>query len=63
MLIKQKRLERNLTQQQLSDLVHTKRSNIARYENGSREPDVKMLKRLAKALNCTVDKLIADEKG
>lgn len=63
MLIKQKRLERKLTQQELSDLVHTKRSNITRYENGSRKPDVMMLKRLAKALNCTVDKLIADEKG
>ena len=62
MLIKQKRLQRNLTQQQLSDLVNTKRNNITRYENGTREPDVKTLKRLAKAFGCTVDELISDEE-
>lgn len=59
--IKQKRLDMGLTQKELALLVGVNQSAVALWENGtgpkrSRLPDV------AKALGCTIEELLADEK-
>ena len=45
------RLEKRLTQQQLSKMMFIDRSNVARWENGTRIPDLILLRRLAECLD------------
>lgn len=56
--IKEYRCQRRLRQRELAEMVGVTRLTIARYESGTRKPDVYMLKRIADALECTVDDLI-----
>ena len=49
------RIEHNLTQKQLADLVGTKQSNISRFENGNANPSIEFLKKIALALNKKVE--------
>jgi transcriptional regulator with XRE-family HTH domain len=51
------RTEKGLSQRQLGNLLFTYRSMIARWENGSRLPDVIMIPRLAKCLGTDVSTL------
>ena len=51
------RTEKGLSQRQLGNLLFTYRSTIARWENGSRLPDVIMIPRLAKCLGTDVSTL------
>ncbi len=60
------RLERQLTQEQLSERVDVLRSFISSLENGTRQPSLDMILRLAKALDVTPGKLldpIAEKMG
>jgi DNA-binding XRE family transcriptional regulator len=41
------RLEKRLTQQQLSKMMFIDRSSVARWENGTRIPDLILVRRLA----------------
>lgn len=52
------RLERKLSQEQLSERVDVLRSFISSLENGTRQPSLDMVLRLAKALDITPGKLI-----
>jgi transcriptional regulator with XRE-family HTH domain len=52
------RLERELSQEQLSERVDVLRSFISSLENGARQPSLDMVLRLAKALDITPGKLI-----
>lgn len=52
------RLERHLSQEQLSERVDVLRSFISSLENGTRQPSLDMILRLAKALDITPGKLI-----
>jgi len=45
------RLEKNLTQKQLADLVGTQQSNISRLESGNYNPSLDFLDKVAKALD------------
>lgn len=56
--IKYKRVILNMTQKDLSDLVGVSQAALSKYELGESTPSVKVLKKLAKALNCTVDELL-----
>jgi DNA-binding XRE family transcriptional regulator len=49
------RLEKNLTQQQLADLVGTQQSNISRLESGNYNPSLEFLDKLAKALDKKIE--------
>lgn len=49
------RLDANLTQVQLAELIGTKQSAIARLETGSAKPSFDMLGRLATALNVSFE--------
>ncbi len=56
--LKKLRIEKGLSQRELADLVFVTRSTIARWENGSRLPDVKMITRLSKCLEVDVTALL-----
>lgn len=52
------RLEKQLTQEQLSERVDVIRPFISALENGTRQPSLDMVLRLAKALDITPGKLV-----
>ena len=54
------RSERNLSQQQLADLMYVTRAAVANWESGKRMPDVNMLLRLSKILDVEIYDLIGD---
>lgn len=45
------RIEKNMSQKQLADLVGTKQSNISRLESGEYNPSIALLKKVAKAVD------------
>ena len=55
------RTERGITQQQLASMMYIDRSTVARWESGTRLPDLVLLPRLAKCLGVDVSLLIPDE--
>lgn len=52
------RTDRNLSQQQLADLLYVTRSTVANWESGNRVPDISTLLRLSKVLNVGIYALI-----
>ena len=56
--LKRLRIERDLSQRKLAEMMHVTQSTVARWENGSRLPDVTMMSRLARCLNVDVDTLL-----
>ena len=52
------RNEKGFSQQQLAEKIVVSRSTIAKWETGSRLPDINMLYRLANALNMDVNTLL-----
>ena len=62
MNLKEIRKERGLTQGELAEKIGTNQNNISRYEKNEREPNLKTLKNLSSALNCTLDELIGEPK-
>lgn len=64
MNLKKYRRIRNLTMKQVADAVEISESMYCLVENGRRTPSLKVLTKLARALNCTIDELIGvDEDG
>ena len=59
------RKEKGLTQQALADLVHLHVIQIRRYERGSSQPTLDVIRRLAVALSVSSDTLVfeSDERG
>lgn len=53
------RTENKYSQQQLADKIIVNRSTIAKWESGSRLPDIDMIHHLANALNCDVNVLVS----
>lgn len=45
------RIEKNMTQKQLAEMVGTKQSNISRLESGEYNPSIGLLKKVAKAVD------------
>ena len=56
--MKEIRLERGMTQEELASRIGVSQSQIARYENDDSEPTLDTLRKLSKELNCTLDELI-----
>ena len=58
------RMERNISQQQLGNMLHADRSTIAKWESGERMPDADMIVRLADCLSVEPGRLLlqASEK-
>jgi transcriptional regulator with XRE-family HTH domain len=57
-MIAEKRRSKNLTQQQLGDIMGVKRSTVAMWESGASLPRADLLPKLASTLGCTVDELL-----
>lgn len=57
-IIKNLRLERGITQEQLASLLKVSRSTIGMYETGSREPDFETLEAIADIFNVDMDYLM-----
>lgn len=55
------RIEKNISQQQLAELVFVSRSTIANWETGRRVPDVIMLRRLADIFSVNISYLLGDD--
>ena len=56
-LLKMRKIK-GLSQIELAEKIGVKSNTISQYESGKRNPNFKILKKLAKVLNCTVDELI-----
>lgn len=59
-LIKRRRQELRLTQQDVAEACGVDRSTVANWETGQTYPDARRLKALAKVLDVTVDELLAE---
>ena len=60
MNLKKIRTEKGITQEQLANQVGVLNTSICNYETGLREPNLDTLKKLATALDVTVDELLED---
>lgn len=60
--IKTLRKAKGLTQKELGSLVGCSESTICMYESGRRSPDYETLMRIANVFNCSIDKLLNNEK-
>lgn len=58
MIIKDKRIAANMSQEELAQASNVSRVAITRYETGERVPNIEIAARIAKALGCKVDDLI-----
>ncbi|MCR5747486.1 MAG: helix-turn-helix domain-containing protein [Lachnospiraceae bacterium] len=56
--LKKLRTEKNLSQRELANKMYVTRSTIARWENGSRLPDITMITRLSQCLGENVNTLL-----
>lgn len=56
--LKELRIKKHMTQEELAKEIKSNRSNIANYENGKNFPSIDVLDKLASALNCSTDYLI-----
>ncbi len=56
--LKKIRTEKNISQRELADKMYVTRSTIARWENGSRLPDITMISRLSQCLEENVSTLL-----
>ena len=56
--LKKLRTERGLSQQKLAEQMYVTRSTVARWENGTRVPDLPTLMSIAKALGVRLDELL-----
>ena len=57
--LKSLRKERKMTQQALAEAVNVSQNAIYNWENGKREPNIEMIRALAKALKADMDSLLA----
>ena len=58
-MIRSKREEREMTQQDLADLLHVTRQTVSRWESGSRCPDLILSKKIADIFGIPLDELVS----
>lgn len=56
--IKQKRLEKKVTQQQLADFVSVSKASVSKWESGHSYPDITLLPLIAAYFDLTIDQLM-----
>lgn len=61
MTIKAHRLAVNKSQRQLGEEIGVEQNTVSQWESGTRKPPSDKLPALARALDCTIDELFADE--
>lgn len=60
--LKQARLNKNLRQKDIADILHVSQATVAMWETGKSIPDIKIASELAKILDVSVDFLLGVEK-
>ena len=60
--IKKIRLENNLTQKQLADLLGVTYQAVSKWENGKNIPDIELLKEISEKFNLNIDEILNGEK-
>lgn len=58
-MIRSKREEHNMTQQELADILHVTRQTVSRWESGSRCPDLILSKKIADTFAISLDELVS----
>lgn len=53
----------NMTQKNLADKLNVKQNTVSYWENGRRQIDLEMAKRISEIAGCTVEYLIGGERG
>lgn len=59
-VIRSKREERDMTQQELADILHVTRQTVSRWESGSRCPDLILSKKIADTFGISLDELVSN---
>lgn len=57
MSIKKMRINRNLSQKQLAELIGVAQQHVSRWESGKHRPSVDVLIKIAAVLNCSIGDL------
>lgn len=57
-ILKDIRLKRKMTQQEMADLLHITRTTVSLYENGRHTPDIRSIQRYAEILEVTPERLL-----
>ena len=58
-MIRSKREERDMTQQELAEILHVTRQTVSRWESGSRCPDLILSKKIADTFDISLDELVS----
>lgn len=61
--LKEERIQRNLTQSAMAEMLGIKRSTYSLYESGKREPNIEILQQIATILCVTLDELVGWDKN
>lgn len=61
--IKEMRIKKNMTQQELGDKLYVSDKTVSSWESGRTEPDINILSDVAKALDCSFLSLVFDSKN
>lgn len=61
--IKTLRLERNMTQQELGDILGVTAQAVSKWETGLATPDISLLPKISKLFSCSIDSLLFGEDG
>ena len=62
-ILRQVRKSKNMTQQQVSDLLHISIRTYQNYEQGTREPNIDKLIKLADLFQISIDELVGRVEG
>ena len=61
--LKELRLEKELNQKELAEIIDTTQRNVSNWENGNSEPDIQMMLKLAKFFEVSVDYLLGNAEN
>lgn len=56
--LRELRMEKGLTQQQLGEIFHVSRTTISNYETGKMEPSIKMILDISRYFKVSTDQLL-----
>ena len=60
--IKKYRENKNMTQNEVADIIGVKSATISKYESNTLEPNIESIKKLAEIFEISIDELLKDEK-
>lgn len=61
LLIKQKRIEEGISQKSLAEHLKISANRLCQYENGKREPNIYIILKISRFLNCKMEDLVKED--